>query len=191
MPTVKPRLRGKALPVRTAAIRTVSAIAAPLAAARRLFSRRRILAVAGSFALVATAFAAGIAGPATAADAAGSEICLTYDTSYCLAYVPGMLTTTQYDIYGVAPSECSTATFGNDCSWNLVYEGNWNADGIAGNEYELQAAANTRYCLAGRVIEDLSGTWPQFAPCGANGTVWVTDDNGARLLPDQPVRTEQ
>ena len=90
-----------------------------------------------------------------------------------------MLTTTQYDIYGVAPSECSTATFGNDCSWNLVYEGNWNADGIAGNEYELQAAANTRYCLAGRVIEDLSGTWPQFAPCGANGTVWVTDDNGA------------
>ena len=61
MPTVRPRLNGRALPARTAASRTLSAIAAPLAAARRLFSRRRILAVTGSFSLIAAAFASGIA----------------------------------------------------------------------------------------------------------------------------------
>lgn len=178
MHLAQPRVRGKALAARTAIIRALSVITAPFATAHRLLPRRRILALAGSFSLLAAAFASGIVGPVSAANAS-SHICLTYDTSYCMAYVPNLLTSTQYDIYGVAPSQCSSLSNGNDCSWNLVYEGNWSADGVVGSEYELQAAANTRYCLAGTVIEDLSGNSPQFAPCGANGTVWVADSNDA------------
>ena len=165
--------KGKALPARIAIIRTLSVIVAPLATAWRLFARHRMLALAGSFSLIAAAFALGIAGPAPAADAASSHICLTYDTSYCMAYYPPTLNQSGSGIYGVTPSQCSST---NNCSWNLVYEGYWSADGITGSEYELQTAANTHYCAAATAI---TTGYVGYAACGANGTVWVADSNDA------------
>jgi hypothetical protein len=140
--------------------------------ARRLLPRRRILAAAASLPLLLGAFTAVAAATAPAAEAA-TNICLTYDTSYCMAYYPPDLGLSGSGIYGVHPSECSST---DDCGWNLIYEGYWSADGVTGSEYELQTAGNTHYCAAST---SMTSSYVGFAACGANGTVWVADANDA------------
>jgi hypothetical protein len=50
---------------------------------------------------------------------------------------------------------------------------------VIGPEYELQAAANGNYCLASTACIDTTGAHPNIQPCGANGTVFIADANGA------------
>ena len=77
------------------------------------------------------------------------EICLTH-WNYWIAYDPNILNQV-YDTEGVEASQCGGL---NDCSWNVLSEGNWNADGVIGPEYEFQAAANGNYCLASTAYID-------------------------------------
>ncbi len=159
--------------------RALAIAAWPLAVAWRLMSRRRLLAAAGSLSLTAAAFASGVAGPAApaSADVLGT-LCLTY-YNYCLAYYPGTVGYAGSGSYGVASGSCNDE---NDCSWYLASDGYWDADGVSGDEYLIEAVSNRNYCLANTAITSSGGSLPDWAPCGANGTVWVADDDGGNYL---------
>jgi hypothetical protein len=160
--------RRKPLSVKSVIGRMCKIATTPLAAVWRLLARRRILAAISAVSILTVGLVVGTAGTAYAAN---SEICLTYDSSYCLAYAPNSLS---FDggVYGVSPSECNSA---NECSFTLIYQGYWDSQGVEGDEYWLQMAG-TDYCVSNTSIDNaLIGD----AKCGANGTVWVADSNGA------------
>jgi hypothetical protein len=163
-----PPSRRRALPVQSAIGRTRKVVTTPLAAAWRLLARRRIVATVSAVSLLTVGFVVGTAGTAYAAN---SEICLTYYSSYCLAYAPDLLSMNG-GVYGVSPSECNSE---NDCSFTLIYQGYWGSQGVAGDEYWLQMAG-TDYCASDTSI---ANGYIGDAKCGADGTVWVADDNGA------------
>ena len=119
--------------VHTAIATGLAVIGAPLAMTWRRFPRRRAVAAAGGLALIATAFASGAAGPAPAASAASSSICLTY-FNYCMAYDPQILNNSA-DLFGVAfasiilvnyPSQYPPMTIGFEWETGGPVFGRWN-----------------------------------------------------------------
>jgi hypothetical protein len=175
MHVAEPSAEMKESSLRTAITAAIGIIAARLSATLAvlpLLASRRAMAIACSIFIATSALAAGAVSTAGPARAAGDpQLCLTYDTSYCMAYAPSELSVNG-GVYGVSPSSCNSS---NDCSFTLVYEGSWNSQGVVGNEYEIKMTG-TNYCVASTQVV---GTFIGDSPCGANGTVWVFDNNGA------------
>ena len=175
MHVAEPSAGMKESSLRIAITAAIGIIAAPLSAALAvlmLLASRRAIAIACSIFIATSALAAGALSTAGPARAAGDpRLCLTYDTSYCMAYVPALLSSNG-GVYGVRPSDCNSS---NDCNFTLIYEGYWNSQGVVGNEYEIQMTG-TNYCVASTQVV---GTYIGDQPCGSNGTVWVFDNNGA------------